>query len=142
MISEKVVAHCDWYIYDSEGRQIMGPVENSITSQGLAAIAAGLSAVPAPYLVVGDDAAAYPAITEVFRKAVSSVVWAANVVRFRTSLSSSECNGDHTKACIYSGATAVAGTGAMLNMLVQDWSKATSEVITVEARFTISGGVG
>lgn len=136
----KVKVKCDWYFYDENGRLLMGPLSNWVTVAGLATIAALLENVSAPYLVIGDDTAAGETITETYRQAVSSVTRDGPIVRFRTQLLAADGNGDHQKACIYTGASAVPGSGTMLNLLVQPWSKTSSMVLTVEARFTLADG--
>lgn len=135
-----VKVKCDWYFYDQDGRLLMGPLSNWVTVAGLATIAALLGNVSAPYLVIGDDTASGETITETYRQAVSSVTRDGPIVRFRTQLAAADGNGNHQKACIFTGGTAVAGTGTMLNLLVAPWSKTSSMVLTVEARFTVADG--
>lgn len=136
----KVRVKCDWYFYDQGGRLLQGPLSNWVTSAGLAAIAALLEGVSSPYLVIGDDTTAGETITETYRQAVSSVTRDGPIVRFRTQLLAGDGNGDHQKACIYTGASAVPGTGTMLNLLVAPWSKTSAMILTVEARFSLANG--
>ena len=89
--------------------------------------------------MVGDDNDVGFVITEVFRKPVSVVTRDLNVVRFRTQLLTSECNGDHQKTCIYVEAADSPGTGVMLNMLRQLWSKTNLMILAVECRITVQG---
>jgi len=136
----KVKVKCDWYFYDQDGRLLRGPLSNWVTAAGLTTIAAVLEAVASPYLVIGDDTAAGETITETYRQAVSSVTRDGPIVRFRTQLLAADGNGNHNKACIYTGASATPGSGTMLNLLVAPWTKTSSMVLTVEARFTMANG--
>lgn len=131
---------CEWFIYDESGRLLRGPLINFVTAAGLAAIAGAIETLTTPYLVIGDDTAAGETITETYRKAVSSVTRDGPIVRFRTQLLSGEGNGDHEKASIFINATGTAGTGTMLNLLVQPWSKTSAQILTVEAKFTVANG--
>lgn len=128
----------EWY-FEYEDGAVLGPFFNSFPPEGLAAIAEGIKVFSSPYLVVGDDAAEGYAITESFRKPVSVVTRDANVVRFRTQLLTSEGNGDHQKTCIYVEAADSPGTGVMLNMLRQLWSKSNMMILAVECRITVQG---
>lgn len=135
-MDDKLSIKSEWYFeYEDGSRQ--GPFLNSFPPEGLARIAEGIKTFSSPYLVVGDDTAEGYAITEVFRKPVSVVTRDDNVVRFRTQLLTSECNGDHQKACIFIEGADTPGTGTMLNMLRQAWSKASNAILTVECRITV-----
>ncbi len=127
----------EWF-FEYDGLRV-GPFFNSFPTDGLAKIAEQIQVFSSPYLVVGDDTAPAYAITEVFRKPVSAVTRDANLVRFRTQLLTSECNGDHQKTCIYVEAADGPGTGMMLNMLTQPWSKASNTTLTIECRITVQG---
>ena len=128
----------EWFFEYGDGR-VAGPLENFMTSAGLATVAQWLEEASGAYLAVGDDTAPGETITEVFRKAVSAVTRNASLVRFRTQLLAGECNGDHKKACIYLGGSATPGTGTMLNLLAQPWSKTANNALTVECRITVAG---
>jgi len=137
-MDDKLGLKGEWYFEHEDGTR-EGPFFNSFPPEGLADIAELLAGASAPYLVVGDDAVAGYAITEVFRKPVSAVTRSGALVRFRTQLLTSECNGDHSKACIYLYGADTPGTGRMLNMLTQPWSKAAGNTsLTVECRVTVS----
>ena len=127
----------EWF-FEYEDGSIEGPFLNFITTAGLAKIAEGIEKMSSPYIVVGDDAAAGEAITEVFRKPVSTVNRTGNLVRFRTQLLPTECNGNHSKVSIFVEASDSPGTGVMLNILVQPWSKADNTALTVETRITVN----
>ena len=126
----------EWYFEHDGIRE--GPFFNFITTDGLAQIAELLKGASSPYLVVGDDTTSGETITEIFRKAVSTVTRTGNMVRFRTQLLTSECNGNHNKACIYLNGSATAGTGTMFNLLLQAWTKTVNTTLTVECKITVS----
>jgi len=128
----------EWYFEHEDGSR-EGPFYNSFSPEGLAKIAELLQVASSPYLVIGDDTAPGFTITEAFRKPVSVVTRDDNVVRFRTQLLSTEANGDHQKTCIYVEASDTPGTGVMLNMLRQMWSKTNLMILTVECRITVEG---
>ena len=128
----------EWY-FEYEDGTVLGPFFNSFPPEGLAKIADGIKSFSSPYLVLGDDTAEGYAITEVFRKPVSVITRDDNVVRFRTQLLTAEGNGDHEKTCIYIEGTDVPGTGTMLNMLRELWSKTNKMILAVECRITVQG---
>ena len=131
----------EWYFEYGNG-DVRGPFYNSFSPAGLAKVAEGIQNFSSPYLVIGDDTAPGYVITEVFRKPVSVVTRDDNVVRFRTQLLSTEGNGDHQKTCIFVEAADSPGTGVMLNMLRQLWSKTNLMILAVECRITVQEGVG
>ena len=126
----------EWYFEYSNGL-VLGPFSNSFPPDGLAWVAKNIQQASSPYLVVGDDTAPGYAITEAFRKPVSVVTRDDNVVRFRTQLLSTEGNGNHNKTCIFVEASDTLGTGIMLNMLRQLWSKTDQMILAVECRITV-----
>ncbi|MCW2278744.1 hypothetical protein [Heliophilum fasciatum] len=134
---ENVKLKGEWF-FEEEGGAVSGPLFNSITSAGLLLLSQTIAELPSPYLVVGDDSAPGETIVEVLRKPVSTIIVSGSLIRFRTQILQGECNGDHTKAAIFIGGTDVAGSGTMLNLLTQPWSKAGNTVLTVEARITIA----
>ena len=137
---DKMRFKSEWYFEYDDGR-VLGPFSNSFPPEGLAEVASALQNFPSPYLVIGDDTAPGYAITEVFRKPVSVVTRDGNVVRFRTQLLSTEGNGDHQKTCVFIKASSTPGTGVMLNMLRQLWSKTNLMILAVECRITVQEGV-
>ena len=136
MMDSKIELKSEWF-FEYDNGLVLGPFFNSFPPAGLAKIAEGIKSFSSPYLVVGDDTEEGFAITEVFRKPVSVVTRDLNVVRFRTQLLTSECNGDHQKTCIYVEAADSPGTGVMLNMLRQLWSKTNLTILAVECRITV-----
>jgi hypothetical protein len=137
-MDSKLKIKSEWFFEHEDGSR-EGPFYNSFSPEGLARIAEGIKSFSSPYLVVGDDTEEGFAITEVFRKPVSVVTRDLNVVRFRTQLLTSEGNGDHQKTCIYVEASDTPGTGVMLNMLRQLWSKTNLMILAVECRITVEG---
>ncbi|MFA7215373.1 MAG: hypothetical protein WC187_04940 [Bacillota bacterium] len=129
----------EWYFEYEDA--ITGPFLNSFPPGGLEWISGQIRNASSPYLVVGDDTDAGFVIDEVFRKPVSVVTQDDNMVRFRTQLLTSECNGDHQKTCIFVEAGDSPETGIMLNMLNQLWSKTDKMVLAVECRITVQGAV-
>lgn len=137
-MEHKLKLKSEWYFEYDDGR-VEGPFFNDFSPEGLAKIAELLQVASSPYLVIGDDTSPGFVITEVFRKPVSVVTRDNNVVRFRTQLLSTEANGDHQKTCIYVEASDTPGTGVMLNLLNQLWSKTNMMILTVECRITVEG---
>lgn len=137
-MDSKLKIESEWY-FEYEDDHIEGPFLNSFPPEGLARITEGIKTFSSPYLVVGDDTEEGYVITEVYRKPVSVVIRDDNVVRFRTQLLTSEGNGDHQKTCIYVEASDTPGTGVMLNMLRQIWSKTNKMILAVECRITVQG---
>jgi len=134
----KLKIKSEWFFEHEDGR-VEGPFFNDFSPAGLAKVAELIRGASSPYLVIGDDTAPGFTITEVFRKPVSVVTRDDNVVRFRTQLLSTEANGDHQKTCIFVEASDTPGTGVMLNMLRQLWSKTNLMILTVECRITVVG---
>ena len=132
----------EWYFeYEAMNgkiRKTLGPYYNDFSPVGLAWVANRLEIASSPYLVVGDDDAAGWDIAEEFRKPVSVVTRDDNVVRFRTQLLTGEGNGDHQKTCIFVEAADSPGTGIMLNMLRELWSKTDRMILAVECRITVA----
>ena len=137
-MDSKLKLKSEWYFEYQDG-SVKGPFYNSFSPAGLAKIAEGIKSFSSPYLVVGDDTSPGFVITEVFRKPVSVVTRDDNVVRFRTQLLTHEANGDHQKTCIFIEAADSPGTGIMLNMLRQLWSKTNLMILAVECRITVEG---
>ena len=137
-MDSKLKLKSEWF-FEYEDGSVKGPFLNSFPPGGLARIAEGIKTFSSPYLVVGDDTAPGYAITEAYRKPVSVVTRDANVVRFRTQLLTAEGNGEHQKTCIYVEAADSPGTGVMLNMLRQLWSKTNLMILAVECRITAQG---
>lgn len=135
-MDDRIAVTGEWYFIHEDG-SVEGPFFNGFPAAGLAWIADRIQGGSAPYLVVGDDTAEGYIITEVFRKPVSVVNRDGAVIRFRTQLLPSECNGDHQKVSIFVEGADAAGTGTMLNLLKQPWSKAVNTSLTIECRITV-----
>jgi hypothetical protein len=137
VMEEALKIKSEWF-FEYEDGHIEGPFFNSFPPGGLNKVAELIYGTSSPYLVLGDDTAEGFVITEVYRKPVSLVTRDDNVVRFRTQLLTSEGNGDHQKTCIFVEAADSPGTGVMLNMLRQLWSKTNNMILAVECRITVS----
>ena len=137
-MDSKLKIKSEWF-FEYEDGTVKGPFFNDFTPEGLAKVAELIRGASSPYLVIGDDTAPGFTITEAFRKPVSVVTRDDNVVRFRTQLLSTEANGDHQKTCIFIEASDTPGTGVMLNMLRQLWSKTNLMILAVECRITVGG---
>ena len=137
-MDDRLKIKSEWFFEHEDGR-VEGPFFNDFTPEGLAKVAELIRGASSPYLVIGDDTSPGFVITEVFRKPVSVVTRDNNVVRFRTQLLTSEGNGDHQKTCIFIEAADSPGTGIMLNMLRQLWSKTNLMILAVECRITVQG---
>lgn len=123
----------EWYFHYDDG-SVMGPFFNAMTAGGLSKFAEVLTTIPAPFIVIGDGTG------ELFRKAVGAIIQSGAVLRFRSTLSLSEGNGDFTWASVYSDATAQAGSGIKLNQLDQVFSKNSTQVLNIECKFTLQQG--
>ena len=137
-MDSKLKIKSEWFFEHEDGSK-QGPFYNSFSPEGLAKVAERIQGFSSPYLVIGDDTEEGFVIAEVFRKPVSVVTRDDKVVRFRTQLLTSEGNGDHQKTCIYVEASDTPGTGVMLNLLRQTWSKTNLMILTVECRITVEG---
>lgn len=135
-MDSKLKIKSEWFFEHEDGSR-EGPFYNSFSPEGLAKVAELIRGASSPYLVIGDDTSPGFVITEVFRKPVSVVTRDDNVVRFRTQLLTHEANGDHQKTCIFIEAADSPGTGVMLNMLRQLWSKTSQMILAVECRITV-----
>ena len=135
-MDSKLKIKSEWFFEHEDGSK-QGPFYNSFSPEGLAKVAELIQGVSSPYLVIGDDTSPGFVITEAFRKPVSVVTRDDNVVRFRTQLLSTEANGDHQKTCIFIEASDTPGTGVMLNLLRQTWSKTNLMILAVECRITV-----
>ena len=124
--------------HDLNGVQVSdtGWLDNFITAAGLELIASEIQGLSSPYLVIGSDTNPGETITEVYRQAVSVVARSGALVRFRTVITATGTgtgnpNGTHQKSSLFYGATAVAGTGTMFNLLKQPFSKTSNTILTV-----------
>ena len=131
---EGLSVKAEWYFQYNDG-PVTGPFFNAMTAGGLSKFAETLSSIPSPFIVIGDETG------EIFRKRVGAVIQNGAVLRFRSTLSLSEGNGNFTWASVYSDATAISGSGIKLNQLDQGFSKNTSQVLNIECKFTLQQGV-
>ncbi len=124
----------EWFFQYNNGPWL-GPFSNAMKAAGLEKFAAKVAGLDAPYIAMGNAGG------EVFRKAVGAVMQSGAVLRFRSTLSLSEGNGDHTWIGVFSDATAEVGSGVQINELTQSFSKNINQVLSVECRFTFQQGV-
>lgn len=107
----------------------------AITTEGLEKIAELIAEFNAPFIVIGNAGG------EAFRKQVGAVIPSGSVVRFRSTLSLSEGNGDHTYLALFSDATAGAGSGVLIGSVEQLFSKGQTQVLNIECKITVQQGV-
>lgn len=124
----------EWFFQYNNG-PVLGPFSNAMKTSGLEKFAARVAGLDSPYIAMGDGDG------ESFRKAVGAVIQGGAVLRFRSTLSLSEGNGNHTWVGVFSDATAEAGSGVQINELTQSFSKSINQVLNVECRFTFQQGV-
>lgn len=128
-------------------------LKNRITNGGLANMAALLigehpSDTSAMHIVIGSNATqaqdndTITSMGEVLRKAIVSKSSTGGVARLRIFLQNTEGNGDHKCLGVVARSTDVAGTGDLLNRLVQPFSKASNQVMTIECRIIFQRVVG
>ena len=127
-----------------------GPYKNKVVVGGLNNLAALLigenpSNTAATHLVIGSSTVAVQSdddltdMGETFRKAITQKTRQGAMARMRTFLLSGEGNGDHKCAGIVARGTGDAGTGDLLNRLVQPFSKTSSINLTIEVRWNHQG---
>jgi hypothetical protein len=131
-------------------RWTVGPFHNKVVQGGLENLAALLicevpSETAAMHCVIGSSST--PAqlndtvanMGEVFRKAITSKSRQGAMARLRTFFQTTEANGDHQCMGIVARSTDQAGSGVLLNRLVQPFSKASNTVLTIEVRWSFQG---
>jgi hypothetical protein len=154
VLNEIVGIYIDWLLHYEDivtGRKwTLGPFRNKVVQGGLENMAALLigehpSETAAMHVVIGSNATAAQQnddltdMTEVARKALSSKTRSGAMARLRAFFTSTEANGDHQCLGIVARSTDVAGTGTLLNRLVQPFSKTAGTVLTIEVRWTFQG---
>lgn len=128
---EGMKVKAEWY-FQYDDNEIIGPITNNMTTEGLNKFAEILTYIPSPYIIIGD------ATGEIFRKAVGAVTQSGSILRFRSTLSLSEGNGDFTWASVYSNGTEISESGVKLNQLDQIFSKNNNQVLNIECKFTLA----
>lgn len=146
LITDRLAVTCDWFFYehDAESGQLIseaGPLRNDISPAGLQLAAAGIAAMPSPYLIIGDDLADGFVITQAHRQPVDYVLRTGADIRFRTVVAPGTATGTHQKASIFYGASDAEGSGTLFNLLRQPFSHSENTVLTVEARVRVAQGV-
>ncbi|MEN6349342.1 MAG: hypothetical protein ABFD08_08115 [Syntrophomonas sp.] len=127
-----------------------GPFKNKITQGGLnnqAALFVGEvpSSTAAMHMVLGSNGTAAQLsdviadMGETARKALASKTRSGSLARLRAYLTQNEGNGDHECVGLVARATDQAGSGELLNRLVQPISKTSRTVLTIEIKWTYEG---
>jgi len=128
-------------------RWTLGPFRNKVVQSGLENLAALLigevpSETAAMHCVIGSNSTAAQSdddvsdMGETYRKAITSKSRQGAMARLRTFFQTTEANGDHQCVGIVARSTDQAGSGILLNRLVQPFSKAGNTVLTIEVRMT------
>lgn len=151
---EKIEVCADWLFHYEDiatgYKWTQGPYRNKVVQLGLENLAALLigevsSTTAAVHCVIGSSAVAAAIddditdMGEVTRKAITSKSRQGAMARLRTFFGTAEANGDHQCVGIVARATDQAGSGALLNRLVQPFSKADNTNLTIEVRWTFQG---
>jgi hypothetical protein len=123
----------EWFLQYNNDPWI-GPLPNAMEVGGLSRLAQHTETLPSCYIAIGAAGG------EVFRKAVGAVIRSSNLLRFRSTLSLSEGNGDHTWLELYSDASDTSGSGTKINHLNQNFSKTNVQVLNIECRLTFKQG--
>ncbi len=149
-IAEKAEIMAEWVIYftDIHTGKISKFIKknNKVVDGGLANMAALLigevpSGTAAMHCVIGasntsaEDLDTITNMEETIRKSITTKTRTGGVARLRTVFFSHEANGDHQCLGIVARATDQAGSGELLNRLVQPFSKDDDHDMTIECRF-------
>lgn len=152
--NEKISIVAEWFFYFENvitGKKwVEGPFCNKVVQGGLENLAAlFIGEVPsetaAMHCVIGSSSIpaqlndTVASIGEVTRKAITSKSRQGAMARLRTFFQSTEANGNHQCVGIVARSTDQAGSGVLLNRLVQPFSKAVNTVLTIEVRWTFQG---
>lgn len=151
---EKAAVIAEWLFHYEDvvtgQKWTLGPFENKVVQGGLDNQAALLigevsSSTAATHCVIGSSAVVAALndgisnMGEVARKAITSKSRSGAMARLRTFLSTSEGNGNHQCLGLVARGTDMAGSGTLLNRLVQPFSKTSSTNLTIEVRWTNQG---
>jgi len=151
---EGILVAAEWLFHYKDittGRRwTLGPFRNKVVQGGLENMAALLigevpSETAAMHCVIGSNSTAAQSddnvsdMGEVFRKAITSKSRQGAMARLRTFFQTSEANGDHQCVGIVARSTDQAGSGVLLNRLVQPFSKTDNAVLTIEVRIAFQG---
>lgn len=151
---EETGVKAEWLFHyedvDTGKKWTLGPYKNKVVQGGLdnqAALLVGEvpSTTAAMHCVIGSNSAAaatmdtISTMTEVARGDITAKSRSGAMARLRTFFGTSEANGDHNCVGLVARSTDTAGSGVLLNRLVQAFSKTSSMVLTVEVRVTFTG---
>ena len=153
-VKEKIEVCAEWlFRYEdvhTGQKWTLGPYKNKVVQLGLENLAQLMtgevsSLTAATHCVIGSSAVAAASddditdMAEVTRKAITSKTRQGAMARLRTFFQSAEGNGDHQCVGIVARATDQAGSGVLLNRLVQPFSKAANTNLTIEVRISFQG---
>ena len=151
---EQIGVCAEWLFHYEEvatgEKWTLGPYKNTVVQGGLDNMAALLigenpSTTAAMHCVIGSNATAaattdtLTAMTEVARGDVTSKTRSGAIARLRAFFGTSEANGNHQCVGLVARSTDTAGSGVLLNRLVQAFSKTASTILTIEVRWTFAG---
>ena len=151
---EKINVYAEWLLHyedvDTGQKWTLGPYKNKVVQLGLENLAALItgevsSLTAATHCVIGSSAVAAASddditdMVEVARMPITSKTRQGAMARLRTFFQSAEGVGDHQCVGIVARATDAAGSGTLLNRLVQPFSKAANTNLTIEVRWTFQG---
>jgi len=152
--NEKIGMFAEWlFHFDdiiTDQRWTLGPFRNKVVQSGLENMDALLigevpSETAAMHCVIGSNSTAAQSddnvsdMGETHRKAITSKSRQGAMARLRTFFQTTEANGDHQCVGIVARSTDQAGSGVLLNRLVQPFSKMDNVVLTIEVRMTFQG---
>lgn len=153
-IKENVAVTAEWlFSYEDINtghKWTIGPYRNKVVQTGLENLATLMtgevsSLTAATHCVIGssDVAAAIDDdvsdMGEVERLPITSKSHQGAIARLRTFFGSGEGNGDHECVGLVARATDQTGSGTLINRLVQPFSKASNQVLTIEVLWTFQG---
>jgi len=146
-----ITVNAEWLFYFEDvitkKKWTEGPFSNKVVQNGLENMAALLigevpSETAAMHCVIGSNSTAAQSDDDVsdmgenYRKVITSKSRQGAMARLRTFFQTNEANGDHQCVGIVARSTDQAGSGVLLNRLVQPFSKAGNTVLTIEVRMT------
>lgn len=151
---EKIGVMAEWLFHYEDvvtgAKWTLGPYKNKVVQGGLDNSASLLtgenpSTTAAMHCVIGSNSAAaqtadtLATMTEVARGAIISKSRTGAMAKLRTFFAATVANGNHQCVGIVARSTDQAGSGTLLNRLVQPFSKTANTVLTIEVRFTFQG---
>ena len=151
---ENALVNVEWLLHYRDintGQEwFLGPYKNKVVQGGLDNLASLLigespTETAAMHMVIGSNATAAALgddltdMTEVARGVLISKSRTGAMARLRAFFAQDEANGDHQCLGVVARSTDQAGSGVLLNRLVQPFSKTVNTVLTIEVRWTFQG---